>query len=133
MFHTLRNQWPGYAWYDQLAPFLENLQRSESITDWQMRQADQAVRLYFTSFLRNQNMEQKPPPLLQADNDGKFSLQSALNASLEVLRLKNYARQTEKTYLHWTKDFLLYTGKHTKGKDSFELANCKMTVRNYLA
>src|SRR3989339_1647932 len=46
------------AWSEQLPLFLKELNESGSYQDWQVRQADQAVRLYFSNFLMSQTSPQ---------------------------------------------------------------------------
>ncbi len=51
-FYEYRKQLPvNLNWSEQLPLFLRELNAAGSHQDWQVRQADQAVRLYFINFL----------------------------------------------------------------------------------
>jgi integrase len=106
------------------------MNESASYQDWQIRQADQAVRLYFSNFL----MSRAPPSLLAHDSSSIPSVtqQSALQSFRENLRLRNYATRTEQTYLEWVRRYFSYCqGRSpTAGKDT---AFPPDLVRDYLA
>ena len=116
LFHQERTRWNGYKWPDQLAFFLDHLDDTGRFQDWQIRQADQAVRLYFTSFMKEYNINDEPEPLVEMADDNSFTSESALKAFKVSLRLKNYSLRTEKTYLKWTKKFLHYNESLNENK-----------------
>jgi len=45
---------------DQVRQFCEDLERRGGIEDWQVRQADQALRVYFVNFLKRTDWQQRP-------------------------------------------------------------------------
>jgi len=45
---------------DQARRFAEDLERAGACPDWQVRQAEQAVRIYFVNFLRRAECHRKP-------------------------------------------------------------------------
>ena len=49
-FFTNRQQWPQLPWFDQLPLFLDTLKK-DGLQQWQIVQAEQAVRVYFGNFL----------------------------------------------------------------------------------
>lgn len=104
-FLQYRKKNPQMAWPDQLPLFLENLTISEGYKDWQIRQADQAVRLYFNNFLslKDNEKERALLPCSVPKTD-----QAALNTFNEALRLRNYSLRTVKTYLGWVRQYLGY-------------------------
>lgn len=128
-----RKKWLGYTWNDQLSFFLKALNLKLNIHDWQVQQADQAIRLYFTAFLKERGGVDNASPLISPGKDGRYTTESALLAFREALRLKNYAHRTEKTYLQKTKEFLCYTSKNNKAFHTLELNDIKGQVRDFLA
>lgn len=53
-FFEDRPQWPELQWYEQLPLYLEKLKEAGN-QQWQITQAEQAVRIYFTNFLSVSN------------------------------------------------------------------------------
>ena len=45
---------------DQVRGFCEELERNGGVEDWQVRQADQALRMYFVNFLKRTEWHQRP-------------------------------------------------------------------------
>jgi len=68
--------------------FIMFLHRSE-LDDWQLKQAEKAVRLYMKNFS-------------QADQE------PVISRMRRAIRLKHYSYSTERTYLDWTQRFLNY-------------------------
>ena len=50
-FFEFSQKIPSISWFEQLPLYLSELNSSGSYQDWQVRQADQAVRMYFSNFL----------------------------------------------------------------------------------
>ena len=130
-FFTNRQQWPQLPWFDQLPLFLDTLKK-DGLQQWQIVQAEQAVRVYFGNFLSsasNGSTSQSKPSFNEVCNK---SFAHLLEHFAEILRLKNYARKTEKTYLYWTKHFLYYShSKSSKIGHSVEVSS--QAVRDFLA
>ena len=85
--------------------FLEHLKHDGRTEDWQLRQADDAVKLYLWNYRVGQmrasgqpNTEAAPPP----------SLAKAPGLMRDELRLRHYSYSTERTYLQWVRRFLAY-------------------------
>ena len=102
-------------WAEQLPLFLRELNVSGNCQDWQVRQADQAVRLYFGNFLaafpEMKGSDAEPEPQsVPHDQD------AVLQRFREDLRLRNYSRMTEKTYLGWVRQYLRYCSERTSGE-----------------
>ena len=129
-FFEYRQNLPNLSWAEQVPLFMREMNESASYQDWQIRQADQAVRLYFNNFL----MSQAPPSLLAHDSSSIPSVtqQSALQSFRENLRLRNYATRTEQTYLEWVRRYFSYCQGRSPaaGKDT---AFPPDLVRDYLA
>src|SRR5687768_11166694 len=45
---------------DRVRGFCENLERTGGVEDWQVRQADQALRIYFVNFLKRTEWHRRP-------------------------------------------------------------------------
>ena len=92
------------SWIDKVPLFLDELKASGNYQDWQIRQADHAVRLYFVNFLAAfpdldyQDLE-------HVETQVPSSEEAALHDFKVALRLRNYARQTEKTYVGWVRQY----------------------------
>jgi hypothetical protein len=91
-----------------VSEFLEALESDPHISDWQIRQAGDAIRLYF---FRYRGLK---PVHLRAVKAGD-SAPSLLKETTRLLRMKHYSYSTERTYLHWIKRFLDY-GTQTREK-----------------
>jgi integron integrase len=101
-FFEHRAQWPNMSWAEQLPLFLVELDNSGSYQGWQVRQADQAVRLYFNIYSkRGRDVRGTHDQELRPFSGGKKELADFS----EALRLRNYALRTEKTYIDWVKRY----------------------------
>ncbi len=86
--------------------FLNHLRQQRNITDWQIRQADDALRLYINHFLDGK-ASTLSPNLPQTDK--KFTdVSKILSEMQEAIRIKHYSYSTEQTYLDWVKRFFSY-------------------------
>lgn len=128
-FYDYRMQLPEtMTWAEQLSIFIRELNASGSYQDWQVRQADQAVRLYFINFIRTlPALEVKQPPLSPPVPVG---LATALQRFREDLRLRNYAKETEKTYIGWVQQYVQFCKK--KGYQESQIITSDH-VRDFLA
>ena len=117
-------------WQDRLPLFIRHLTGTGLYQDWQVRLADQAVRLYFVNFLE---------PLATPEGPGKPTLpavrmpgdwESARRLFREALRLRNYAYRTETTYLGWVEAYCRYCAQQ-EGADQTALSADR--VRDFLA
>jgi integron integrase len=103
---------------DDLAPdlktkkFLNELKSQKNIADWQIRQAEDALRLYFHHFLHG-NTSTLSPNLTQ---NKPFDPSKILVEMREAIRIKHYSYRTERSYLEWVERFIDYTS-NVKKKD----------------
>ncbi len=100
--------------------FIETLKSESNISDWQIRQAHDAIRLYYFHYrgLKPNNL----PTIKSADFAPEL-----LKETQRLIRLKHYSYSTERTYLQWIKRFLEYT-RQTGEKETpaaLETADCK--------
>ncbi len=90
------------AEYDEtaIAEFLDMLRADSRITDWQVRQADDAMRLYYFHYLGQKSRALKNRPIMDSA--------TILKEARRLIRLKHYAYSTERTYLQWIERFIDY-------------------------
>ena len=91
---------------DQVRQFCEELERNGGIQDWQVRQADQALCIYFVNFLKRTDWQQRLDAVVN-DHD-KTSPLTALDLLRTRLRTRHYSYRTECTYVDWARRFLEY-------------------------
>lgn len=92
--------------------FLNELKSQKNIADWQIRQANDALRLYFHHFLHG-NTSTLSPNLTQ---NKPFDTSKILVEMREAIRIKHYSYRTERSYLDWVERFIDYTS-NVKKKD----------------
>lgn len=95
---------------DRIAGFLQHMEASGTYKDWQVTQAEHALRLYFVNFKTDASWSAPTVPTLAANLDGTFGRTATLEALRTQLRLKHYSYTTEKTYLDWARRFFAYLG-----------------------
>ncbi len=111
---------------DSIVSFSNAMLQDKRYADWQVRQAENAVRIYVTNFL-NLNLR----PQVPAKEDGKelqleLSWDDAILRMRESLRLRHYSYRTEQTYVEWIERFKKYLRKG----DAYSVTDDD--VRNYL-
>jgi len=97
--------------------------------DWQVRQADEALRLYLY-FLKKEKSKTDQVPDSARQSDLEAAWQKHVKLMIQALRLRHRSLRTEKTYLKWLRDFYLFT----KGKSPRELESADVVqFLSYLA
>ena len=91
---------------DQVRFFCEELAQHGSVAEWQVRQADQALRIYFVNFLKRTDWHRRADGA--ADPLAPSSPLAALDLLRTRLRTRHYAYRTECTYVDWVRRFLEY-------------------------
>ena len=94
---------------DQVRRFCEELEQNGSCQDWQVRQADQALRIYFVNFLQRTDWHRQPHSTV-LDEQGCAG-PSALDQMRSRLRTRHYAYRTEVSYVDWARRFLAYVAE----------------------
>jgi integron integrase len=103
------------------ALFLDE-QRENHTSEWLLRQAEHALRLYLGAYLLHMTEEKKTAQL--------YSGWPAVYKKVrQVIRLKRYAVNTEKSYLQWIKRFAAFIHRAPSDLDS----NCVKEYLTYLA
>ena len=83
----------------------EDLERNGGSEDWQVRQADQALRIYFVNFLKRTEWHRRPASTV-VDEQGSTTPLAALEQPRTRLRPRHYSYRTECTYIDWVRRFL---------------------------
>lgn len=133
LFQRSRGRWPGYKWYEQLPEFLKVLKETKGRKEWQILQAEQAVRLYFTSYLNRYEKEVARQPLIIVLNKVSFSSAEALAVFQDSLRLKQFSTHIVKNYLHWTQAFFLYLENGNNFSETIGLIEAQYGVKKFMA
>ncbi len=120
---------------EKIRIFVENLKNEAGIKDWQIRQAEESVRIYETVYLPSKLAENGvseglgtvksgdhacPGSPLQAESGG------ILKRAMELIRAKHYSYRTEQTYLDCFRRYLKFSEQKGFSFDD------PMTVRRYL-
>jgi integron integrase len=89
--------------------FIEALRSDKRTLDWQPRQAEDAIRLYYFNYLGKTSGQTEGVA-------GIVDIDSALRETKRLIRLKHYSYSTERTYLQWIERFFSYalTSKNKK-------------------
>jgi len=91
---------------DQVRRFCEELERHGGIQDWQVHQADQALRIYFVNFLKRTDWQKQPGA--GADPPDTTNPLTVLDLLRMRLRTRHYSYRTECIYVDWVRRFLRY-------------------------
>jgi len=83
---------------DQVRRFCEELERSGRHEDWQVRQAEHAVRIHFVNFLGQTDWHRQPSRGI-VDEGGGVDPLAALEQLRSRLRTRHYSYRTECTYI----------------------------------
>jgi integron integrase len=92
---------------DQVRRFREELEASQRYADWQVDQAERAVRLYFVNFLKRTDWNVCSAGRA-IDKEGRVERLAALDELRTRLRIKHYSYRTESTYADWARRFMEY-------------------------
>jgi hypothetical protein len=88
-----------------VAEFLQSLKGDQITADWQIKQAEDAVRLYLAHF----KGEVKPESTRAESVDGDvFDTDHLIAETKRLIRLEHYSYSTERTYIDWINRFFQY-------------------------
>ena len=87
--------------------FLDALKSDQHVLDWQYRQANDSIRLYYFHYLNKTDAQ-------SVKAVASDSMSEIIQETKRLIRLKHYSYSTERTYLQWIKRFLEYSGKRRK-------------------
>jgi integron integrase len=92
---------------DQVLRFSEDLERGGVCPDWQVHQAEQAVRMYFVNFLQRTDWHRQGAGA-SVDEQRHVDPLAALDELRRRLRTRHYSHRTESSYVDWARRFLAY-------------------------
>jgi integron integrase len=92
---------------DQVRRFCESLERDPGCQDWQVRQAEHALRMYFVNFLQRTDWSRRPASAV-VDDDGRANPLAAIEQLRLRIRTRHYSYRTECSYADWVRRFLAY-------------------------
>ncbi|TAL48560.1 hypothetical protein EPN87_00260 [archaeon] len=96
--YAMRQKAPVDDYHEPVvAAFMDELRADEHIKEWQPRQADDALRLYYFHYLGKSKSAANAPALK--------NVQAALEEVSRIIRLKHYSYSTERTYIQWAERF----------------------------
>lgn len=107
-------------WTDALNMFL-NFLRDNAVEDWQIRQADQSVRLYFVNYLpmRQSGIRELPVDTdVSSVVDSQKSDADSIDAFRKALLLRKYSARTVKSYIGWLRKYSEFARRHVSSTDS---------------
>jgi integron integrase len=113
---------------DQVRHFCDDLERSGGVLDWQVRQAEQALRIYFVNFLDRTDWHRRPASTV-VDEKGRTNPLAALEKLRLRIRTRHYSYRTECTYVDWVRRFFDYLIDQQGGPQPVVHADA---VRDYL-
>jgi integron integrase len=99
---------PALSLDERIESFLEELRSRRRCEDWQVAQAEKAVRIYFYTFQGGSAASEKPVARVAVTADGRISRTEALACVRNVIQAKHYSPRTEQTYVLWLKQFFDY-------------------------
>ncbi len=128
-FLAFSNQNESLAPDLRVTAFLNQLQGKKNISDWQIEQADNALRLYITHYLKDNTSFLYPNSKPEVK---KFTdISNIINTMQEALRIKHYSYRTERSYAGWVKGFYYYV-VNVKKKDMNAAVFEPDDVKDYL-
>jgi len=90
----------GEPFEQVLTRFEAMLEAKGSLEPWQLKQANDAITIYHNHFRHHERGSRQPVAV--GDNDGIMA------KVRDWMRIKHYAKKTEKSYLNWIARFLHY-------------------------
>lgn len=87
--------------------FLDSLKSENHVLDWQHRQANDSIRLYYFHYLNK--TDTRSVKAVASD-----SMSEIIQETKRLIRLKHYSYSTERTYLQWIERFLEYARQTAK-------------------
>ena len=109
--------------------FLEDRKKRGRMEDWQLRQAELALKLYLDHFGARTILRE----VTCGEGSGEIRTGPAVMEEMKrLIRLKHYSYSTERTHLDWARRFFSYL-ETTKGKDDLSAGFTEDDVKHYLS
>jgi integron integrase len=87
-----------------LIQFIDFLKKNNDFQDWQIKQAENAVRLYVDNFSTG-DAAKVLPQAAQSEYGNGLEFKDAEGKIREAMRLRHYSYSTEQTYVEWCRRF----------------------------
>jgi integron integrase len=87
-----------------LIQFVDFLKKNNDLQDWQIKQAENAVRLYIDNFRAGDGAKVLPEAAQAAYANG-LEFKTVEGKIREAMRLRHYSYSTEQTYVEWCRRF----------------------------
>ena len=116
---------------ERLIGFVDRLRR-DGRADWQVDQAERALRLYFHNFQNESKWQVADAAKVQPAADGSVCSVDVLAAVRDQLRLKQYSYRTEQTYTDWIERFFRYLDDTAAAKSSRHVVTAPR-IKDFLA
>lgn len=110
--------------------YLNDLKTQPNIASWQIRQADESVRLFVYHFLDGDLAGHHPN--VQRSIKRPLDISGIINETRKVIRIRHYSYRTEQSYIDWIKRFSSYVEK-TNHKNVLNKGFDTDDVRDYLS
>lgn len=94
---------------DRVRQFREDLERTGRFQDWQLEQAEHALRIYFVNFLGRTDWDRQPHAPIRERT--QVDPPAAINQLRLRLQARHYSSRTEAAYVDWTRRFLDYLSR----------------------
>ena len=104
-------------WRTRCAGSARDLERRGRCQDWQVRQAEQALRIYFINFLNRPEWQRQPASGV-VDDQGHVNRLAALQQLRARVKTRHYSYRTEGSYADWVRRFLDYLARAAGGRTS---------------
>lgn len=114
----------------QTGKFLEQLRKDDNVEDWQIGQAEEALKLYLDNFSQGVALKNNFNAFT-AEN--KLKLSDVLGELKKAIRIKHYSYSTERTYTEWVKRFYTYLQDARGGRDIQSYKPLSEDVREFLS
>ena len=98
---------------DQVRRFWEQLEQNAGWQDWQVRQAEYALRICFVNFLQRTDWQRRPQSTV-VDEHRRTGPLPALEQMRSRIRTRHYSYRTEVSYVDWARRFLGYVAEQQR-------------------
>ncbi len=112
--------------------FLQNLRKKDFIQPWQLEQAKQAVSLYLTAYLKEEDNDKNPSGPRTSVSLDERRFPELLQQFEDAMRIKNYSPKTRKSYLSWVRRFFTFTCRGVQDSQ-IDIPVDKQSVLEYLS
>ena len=106
---------PALSLDERIESFLEELRSARRCEDWQVDQAEKAVRIFFYTYQGGESASERPVARIAVTGNGRIGRAEATECVRNVLQTKHYSRRTEQTYLTWLEQFFDYLESSGEG------------------